>query len=151
MKKYLLPESGNFYKANLHCHTTDSDGQDTPEQMIKAAIENGFKSIGFSGHSYTDFDEVSSMSLEGTEQYKKEIRELAERYKDKIEVFCGIEYDYYSDFDGRTANMAYVIKNCRPALEVALLILGMLTAVCALFLPLLFWALLFALLLWQLH
>ena len=25
MKIYLLPESGNFYKANLHCHSTVSD------------------------------------------------------------------------------------------------------------------------------
>ena len=84
---------------NLHTHSTYCDGKDTPEQMIKAAIEKGFKSIGFSGHSYTDFDEVSSMSPEGTEQYKKEIRALSEKYKDKIEVFCGIEYDFYSDFD----------------------------------------------------
>ena len=33
MKKHLLPESGNFYKANLHCHTILSDGQKTPEQI----------------------------------------------------------------------------------------------------------------------
>ena len=84
---------------NLHTHTTYCDGKDTPEQMIKAAIDKGFKSIGFSGHSCVTFDEVSSMSPQGMEQYKKEIRELAERYKDKIEVFCGIEYDFYSDFD----------------------------------------------------
>ena len=30
MKKFLLPENGNFYKANLHCHTTISDGRLTP-------------------------------------------------------------------------------------------------------------------------
>ena len=27
MKKYLLPNTGNYYKANLHCHTTLSDGK----------------------------------------------------------------------------------------------------------------------------
>ena len=27
MRKYLLPENGNFYKANLHCHTTVTDGE----------------------------------------------------------------------------------------------------------------------------
>ena len=26
MKKYLLPKEGKFYKANLHMHTTISDG-----------------------------------------------------------------------------------------------------------------------------
>ena len=35
MKKYLLPENGNFYKANLHCHTTVSDGNWTPEEVKK--------------------------------------------------------------------------------------------------------------------
>ena len=33
MKKYLLPEKGNFYKANLHAHTNMSDGRDTPEEV----------------------------------------------------------------------------------------------------------------------
>lgn len=92
---------------NLHTHSTYCDGKDTPEQMIQAAIEKGFKSIGFSGHSYTDFDAVSSMSLEGTEEYKKEIRSLAQKYKDKIKVYLGIEYDYFSDVD--TSDYDYVI------------------------------------------
>lgn len=92
---------------NLHTHSTYCDGKDTPEQMIQAAIAKGFKSIGFSGHSYTYFDAVSSMSLEGTEEYKKEIRSLAEKYKDKIKVFLGIEYDYFSEID--TSDFDYVI------------------------------------------
>ena len=33
MRKYLLPENGNFYKANLHCHTDVSDGAKTPEEV----------------------------------------------------------------------------------------------------------------------
>ena len=33
MKKYLLPKDGTFYKANLHCHTTLSDGHLTPEEI----------------------------------------------------------------------------------------------------------------------
>ena len=32
MKKYLLPENGKFYKANLHMHTNVSDGQMSPEE-----------------------------------------------------------------------------------------------------------------------
>ena len=92
---------------NLHTHTRYCDGRDTPEEMIKAAIEKGFESIGFSGHSYTDFDAVSSMSPEDTERYKAEVRGLAEKYRDQIKVFCGIEYDYYSDFD--TSDFDYVI------------------------------------------
>ena len=33
MKKYLLPEKGNFYKGNLHAHTNMSDGQQSPEDV----------------------------------------------------------------------------------------------------------------------
>ena len=36
MRKYLLPKDGNFYKANLHCHTTVSDGRLTPEEVKNA-------------------------------------------------------------------------------------------------------------------
>ena len=36
--KILLPEGAPGYKANLHCHTTLSDGEFTPEQ-VKAAYQ----------------------------------------------------------------------------------------------------------------
>ena len=51
MKKYLLPETGHFYKANLHAHSTISDGTLTPEEM-KAA----YKAHGYSVLSITDHD-----------------------------------------------------------------------------------------------
>ena len=41
MKKFLLPENGNFYKANLHCHTNISDGKRTPEEIGIHAIRMG--------------------------------------------------------------------------------------------------------------
>lgn len=31
-RKYLITHEGNFYKANLHSHSTFSDGVLTPEQ-----------------------------------------------------------------------------------------------------------------------
>ena len=51
MKKYLLPETGNFYKANLHAHTVMSDGRDTPEE-----VKEMFKERGYSIVAYTDHD-----------------------------------------------------------------------------------------------
>ena len=57
MKKYLLPQSGNFYKANLHCHTTYSDGRKTPEQ-----IKEIYKKLGYSVVAYTDHDILVSHS-----------------------------------------------------------------------------------------
>lgn len=49
MRKYLLPQSGQFYKANLHCHSTVSDGKRTPEQL-----KSLYKSLGYSIVAYTD-------------------------------------------------------------------------------------------------
>lgn len=84
---------------NLHTHTTYCDGIDTPEQMIQAAIEKGFGGIGFSGHSYMFYSPEHSMSIAGTEDYKKEITILKEKYKGRIDVFLGLEFDRYSEVD----------------------------------------------------
>jgi histidinol phosphatase-like PHP family hydrolase len=51
MKKYLLPREGHFYKANLHCHSTLSDGRWTPEE-----IKENYKNHGYSVVAYTDHD-----------------------------------------------------------------------------------------------
>lgn len=50
MKKYLLPQNGNFYKANLHSHSTVSDGALAPAEMKKLYKENGYSIIAFTDH-----------------------------------------------------------------------------------------------------
>lgn len=50
MKKYLLPQDGQFYKANLHCHSTYSDGAMTPEEIKKLYKDNGYSIIAFTDH-----------------------------------------------------------------------------------------------------
>ena len=51
MLKYLLPREGQFYKANLHCHSTLSDGRLTPEELKEA-----YKAHGYAVLSVTDHD-----------------------------------------------------------------------------------------------
>ena len=51
MTHHLLPESGRFYKANMHTHTLCSDGCKTPAE-IKAI----YKAHGYSVIAYTDHD-----------------------------------------------------------------------------------------------
>lgn len=84
------------YKQNLHTHSTYCDGKNTPREMIEKAIELGFDTIGFSGHSNTVFDIDWHMTKENTELYKKEIAHLKEEYKDRISVLCGVEYEMFS-------------------------------------------------------
>ena len=50
MKKYLLPEKGNFYKANLHSHSTVSDGRKTPEELKRLYREAGYSILAYTDH-----------------------------------------------------------------------------------------------------
>ena len=50
MKKYLLPEAGKFYKANLHTHTTVSDGKLTPEEAKERFMSLGYSVVAFTDH-----------------------------------------------------------------------------------------------------
>lgn len=50
MKKYLLTEDGNYYKANLHCHSTYSDGNWTPEEIKKNYLAQGYSIVAFTDH-----------------------------------------------------------------------------------------------------
>ncbi len=51
MKKYLLSNSGTFFKANLHCHTICSDGKYTPEQIKQKYMAQGYAVVAFSDHN----------------------------------------------------------------------------------------------------
>ncbi len=50
MKKYLLPNTGNYYKANLHVHTTVSDGELSPEEIKRIYSERGYSVVAFTDH-----------------------------------------------------------------------------------------------------
>lgn len=73
MKHYLLPEKGKFYKANLHMHTTVSDGKETPEETKVAYMKAGYSVVAFSDHEVllshedlTDENFVAITSFEKT-------------------------------------------------------------------------------------
>ena len=83
--------------SDFHVHTTYCDGQDAPEELIHEALRLGMMKLGFSGHSYTPFDEEPCMSREGTRRYIEEVHSLKEKYRGRIEILCGTECDYYSE------------------------------------------------------
>ena len=97
-------------KCNLHTHTKYCDGKNTPEEIVKQAISSGFSAVGFSGHGFTPGDLSYCMTQENTEKYIKEINLLKEKYKEKIEVYLGLEADLYSEFDINTFD--YIIGSC---------------------------------------
>jgi len=85
--------------SNPHTHSQYCDGSDTPEEMVLKAIDLGFHTLGFSGHSYMPFDPEIGMSQEGTQSYIKEITALKEKYRGQIDIVLGIEEDYYSNIE----------------------------------------------------
>lgn len=81
---------------DYHIHTNLCDGKNSPEEVVLSAIEKGFTTLGFSGHSPLN-DEYWCMTKENEKIYREEIKRLKEKYAEKIEILCGIEQDYYSD------------------------------------------------------
>ena len=83
--------------SNFHTHTTFCDGKNTIEELIIAAIQKGFCSIGFSGHGYTDFD--LRYCMKDTDGYISEVSRLKEKYKKEIQIYLGVEEDAFSVLD----------------------------------------------------
>ncbi len=94
---------------DFHTHTTYCDGKNSPEEMVLAAIEMGMEKLGLACHSYTDFDTSYCIKKEKVADFQTEVRNLAEKYKDKIQVLCGVEQDYFSDYT--TDGFDYVIAS----------------------------------------
>lgn len=93
---------------NYHTHTIYCDGKNTPEEVVVAAIQKGFYSIGFSGHAYTSYD--LSYCMKDTLGYINEINNLKKKYADKIQIYLGIEEDS-AEYVNRS-NFDYILGSC---------------------------------------
>ena len=86
-----------YLECTVHCHTTFCDGKNTPAEMAAAALRQGIRVLGLSGHSHTPHDDTYCMSVEKTRQYRTEIARLNEEYAGKLTILCGLEWDQWSD------------------------------------------------------
>lgn len=92
---------------DLHVHSVFSDGRDTPRDIVVSAIEKGVKTLGFSDHSYTEFDERYCIQRDKQAEYIRTINELKSEFSDKIKILCATEQDFYST--APTSGYDYVI------------------------------------------
>ncbi len=97
MKKYLLPENGHFYKANLHAHSTISDGKLTPSEMKAEYQKRGYSVIAFTDHN------VMVPHPELTDE--------------KFVALTGTEYDFVEETEGNPFHLTPVCHICLIALE----------------------------------
>lgn len=71
MKRYLLPENGSFYKANMHCHSVLSDGCYTVEQLKEVYKNAGYSIVAFTDHNvlidHSDMNDEGFMAITGYE------------------------------------------------------------------------------------
>lgn len=51
MKKYFIRNDGEFYKANLHCHSTVSDGKLSPDELKKFYKKHGYSVLAYTDHN----------------------------------------------------------------------------------------------------
>ena len=96
---------------NYHTHTKRcGHATGEVEEYILRAIEGGIKYMGFSDHVPLKFNDGSEgrhrIPFDDAVSYMDEIRELAEKYKDTVEIKAGFEAEYYPEyFDAMLENV----------------------------------------------
>lgn len=100
---------------DLHVHSVFSDGKDEPRDIVLAAIEKGVKTLGFSDHSYTEFDERYCIQRDKQAEYMKTVNDLKNEFSGKIKILCGTEQDFYSTaptrgYDYVIGSVHYILK-----------------------------------------
>jgi hypothetical protein len=119
MRQYLLPQDGCFYKANLHCHTTHSDGAMTPEEIKRSYLAEGYSIVAYTDHnimlSHADLRDASFLPLTGFEADFIEGRDTTDPNLGVVRTchLCMIapteQYDFERDAPG--TSRAYTPEN----------------------------------------
>lgn len=88
------------YRSNYHTHTTrchHARGED--REYVEAAIEAGYKTIGFSDHTpmpcRDGYRSGMRMSLSDADGYFRSISDLRSEYKHDIDIKIGVEAEYF--------------------------------------------------------
>jgi len=100
MKKVLIDESLNFYKANLHCHSTNSDGTKTVEELKRDYMAHGYSVIAFTDHEvYVNHDDLTDENFLALNGYELGVNEekTSERESRKTCHICYIAIDKSTD------------------------------------------------------
>ena len=75
--KILLDEAKGYFKANMHCHTTCSDGRLTPGEIKEAYKAKGYSVVAFTDHEHvidqSHLTDEGFLALVGCEVAIKEI------------------------------------------------------------------------------
>ncbi|SFP66280.1 histidinol-phosphatase [Hydrogenimonas thermophila] len=100
-------------RVDLHNHTTRCNhAEGSVDEYVEKAILEEIDIFGFSDHAPMNFDTRYRMSFDEMDAYENDIKNVKEKYADKIEILLGYEVDYlpgYMDERVLNANVDYLI------------------------------------------
>ncbi len=82
-------------KGDLHIHTKYSDGQFSPEEMVRAAIKIGYKYVAITDHSKAE-RQANGMDEKVLDKYLEELDKLQKKYP-QINIIKGAEVSILRD------------------------------------------------------
>lgn len=82
---------------SYHTHNTYCDGDGSIEEMVQAAVDAGLTHVGISSHAPLPLDVDWTMPLGRLPDYIREVREVQQRFRDRIAVLLGLEVDFLPD------------------------------------------------------
>jgi len=108
-------------RAELHCHTTASDGTLEIAGMVEEAIRRGFHTIAITDHSRSQA-QANGLTVERLREHAARIREVAKAYAKRIAVLAGSEVDILADGtldypDDALAGLDWVVASPHAALR----------------------------------
>ncbi len=90
MKKVLLDGNKNYYKANLHCHSTKSDGNMTVEELKEHYKKHGYSILAYTDHEHlidnSYLNDESFLTITSCEHAIKEIETMSTLVKWDMKV-----------------------------------------------------------------
>ena len=107
-------------KAELHSHTTASDGAMSIDELVEAALARGFHTIAITDHSKSQF-QANGLDEKRLRAHIRAIHEARARHP-KIQIWAGSEVDILSDGsldydDELLAELDWVVASPHAALK----------------------------------
>ena len=83
--------------SNYHTHTVFCDGQAEAVCFADMAVRLGMTSLGFSAHAPVTFPTNWTINPVRIGEYYGEIHRLKREYAGRLDIFCGLEADFFPD------------------------------------------------------
>jgi len=99
--------------SDFHVHTAYDLGKALPADMAQAAARQHMTALGMVGHARTEFFCSYAMTPESEQAFLADMAALKNQYAGQMDVFCGIELDYFSPepelpYDYRIGSVHYI-------------------------------------------